>query len=114
MRDTSEGEPRARINPKIVFAVWAAYALVAGARQDLGMVVQDRQAPIWYGLAMQLPVACYWAALTPFIIWLGRRFPLRRPGWMRHAAVHVPVSLAIVYCLDLLFAAYAVDIGGES
>lgn len=106
MRVTPAVEPRARINPKIVLAVWAAYALVAGARQDLGLVVQGRDAPFWYGFAMQLPVACYWAALTPLIIWLGRRFPLRRPGWVRHAALHVPVSLALVFCLDLLFATY--------
>lgn len=106
MRVTSEAEPRVRIRPGIVLAVWTAYALVAGARQDLGLVVEGRHAPYWYGLAMQLPVACYWAALTPLIIWLGRRYTLRRPGWLRHAAIHVPVSLAIVFCLDLLFATY--------
>ncbi len=106
MSDTPEREPRARINPRIVLAVWAAYALVAWARQDLGFVVEGRHAPFWYALAMQLPVACYWAAFTPLIIWMGRRFPIRRPGWIRHAAIHVPVSLAIVFCLDLVFAAY--------
>jgi two-component system LytT family sensor kinase len=36
-----------------------------------------------------------WAALTPLVWWLGRRFPLRRGALARAFAVHVPASLVI-------------------
>jgi two-component system, LytTR family, sensor kinase len=34
-----------------------------------------------------------WAALTPFIIWLARRFPLDFTSWKRALLVHVPAFL---------------------
>jgi LytS/YehU family sensor histidine kinase len=41
------------------------------------------EAPQWYG----------WALLTPLIVTLGERFPLRRPLRARSVAVHVAASL---------------------
>lgn len=106
MRPSSDSEPRVRLRPRVIVAVWAAYALIAGARHDLSTTAFGQQIPLWYGFAMQLPIASFWAALTPLIFWLARRFPIRRARWVRPLAIHIAISLAIVWCLYILYAAY--------
>ena len=50
------------------------------------------QMMVWYG----------WGALTPLVLWLGRRFPLERSDWWRRALVHI-VLADVVAWVHLLF-----------
>lgn len=54
-----------------------------------------------------------WIPLTPLIVALGRRFPLREPGALKHAAIHLLASwlVAIVLTLGLAAMAALVPIG---
>src|SRR5215510_6093356 len=45
--------------------------------------------------AVELSYAYIWAALTPFILWLARRFPIERSHWIRSLLIHLGVSLFI-------------------
>ena len=41
----------------------------------------------WYG----------WAALTPAVLWIARRFPLERDTWKRSAPVHFGAVLVLTF-----------------
>jgi two-component system, LytTR family, sensor kinase len=41
----------------------------------------------WYG----------WAALTPIVLWIARRFPLERDTWKRSAPVHLMAVLVLTF-----------------
>src|SRR5918996_1931327 len=48
--------------------------------------------PWWHFLvSWQIGVLLY-AAFTPAILWLGRRFPLGRTRWVRYALLHLVCS----------------------
>lgn len=51
--------------------------------------------PKWRFLASWLVSVWLLAALTPVMLWLGRRFPLERRRWVRHAALHLAASLGL-------------------
>src|SRR6185369_11928592 len=55
--------------------------------------------PWWHLLVSWLLGAYISAALTPVMLWLGRRFPLERKRWVQRVALHLvfSVSLAIVH-----------------
>jgi two-component system, LytTR family, sensor kinase len=52
-----------------------------------------------------------WAALTPLILYLARRFPLEPPAWRRHLLVHVAASAAAALIMATTVAA-ALNLGG--
>jgi signal transduction histidine kinase len=50
-----------------------------------------------------------WAALTPLVLWLARRFPIDRRRWVRPLAVHLPASLlctAVKIVLETMLAGF--------
>src|SRR5215469_16279390 len=38
-----------------------------------------------------------WALLTPFVLWLGHRFPIERRNWVRRLLLHLPISIVISF-----------------
>ena len=61
-------------------------------------------------LAMQMPLAYLWAALTPGILWLGRRFPpFGGRGWPLHAATHLLVMAVVIFGTGAFYA-WTVDL----
>jgi signal transduction histidine kinase len=52
-----------------------------------------------------------WAALTPLLLYLARRFPLEPPAWRRHLLVHAAVSAAAALVMAASVAA-ALNLAG--
>ena len=99
-------EPRARVSWKIVVTLWAIWSVVTSLQEVIGALVYGRQQPIWFGFAQMVPQGVIWAALTPFILWWGNRYPPRGPGWPGRVLIHVATSLLIVGCMDSAFELY--------
>jgi two-component system, LytTR family, sensor kinase len=57
-----------------------------------------------------MPQAYFWAAATPLILWLGRRFPLEAGRWPRSAVVHTAACIVLVFCVDFGFTALSAAI----
>jgi LytS/YehU family sensor histidine kinase len=55
------------------------------------------KSPIQYQriFLIELVYAYVWAGLTPFILWLARRFPIERKQWLRILLVHLGASVLI-------------------
>jgi signal transduction histidine kinase len=74
---------------------WTATGLFLFSR-DVAIRLM-RQEPIPWGelLASWLVGMYVWAALTPAVLWLGRRWPIERRAWKRGVALHVAFSVGV-------------------
>lgn len=99
--------PSARVSWKLILGIWTAYGLLASAQQEFLQLANGRHVSVLTGLADQLPQAWCWAALTPLVLWLGRRLPLRGPGWAVRVGVHILIAAIIVFVIDAFFELYA-------
>jgi signal transduction histidine kinase len=83
--------------PRSVMAVWLAWtaaALFFITRESAMRLYRGERVP-WVPITVGWLVSMYiWAALTPAILWAGRRWPIdgeRRDRW-RHVALHAALS----------------------
>jgi len=83
----------------IVFALWTAVALLTAAADFATGWALGRH-PGWAVLRRPLTEQWIWAALTPLVFHLARRFPLHGPARRRHYAWHALffVLLCLLHC----------------
>jgi two-component system LytT family sensor kinase len=79
----------------LVAAAWVLFALFFAAQAVGGNAYAGR--PLEWGrtLVAWFTCAALWAAATPGVVWLARRFPVLGAGRARAIAVHVGAGLAI-------------------
>jgi len=107
--------PKARRWPfaALIMGVWTVMGLLRATQVSLGFEMMGH-VPSWRRLAIwQLLVFYVWIALTPLILWLGRRFKLERSHWLRSLAAHLLLGslvslfyLGIYSCLTRLLKIY--------
>jgi two-component system LytT family sensor kinase len=78
----------------VCFAGWTCLALFFFSQGLLQKYLSGDPSPWWHHLIAWLTGAYIAAALTPFVLWLGRRLPFRRTNWVRIASIHLTLSLA--------------------
>jgi two-component system, LytTR family, sensor kinase len=78
-----------------IVVIWTLFGLFLVSQT--GLAFSRRDWPVnWHRIfSAELAFAYSWAALTPLVLWLARRFPLERERWLRSLAVHVFASLLI-------------------
>jgi two-component system LytT family sensor kinase len=78
-----------------VSAGWTALALFFAVSNSLTYRSTGR--PANWGLTIERSLTEWWlwAALTPLVVYLARRFPLHGPRLVRHAIIHVAAGSAI-------------------
>ena len=86
----------------IIVAAWTMLATFLTSQMYLAY--SRREIPIrWERIFfVELIYAYIWAALTPLILWLARRFPIERLSWVRSLLVHLGVSLFIGFATRVL------------
>jgi signal transduction histidine kinase len=79
----------------LVMAAWTVFAIFLSSQMYLAY--SRGTTPIRYQriFLVELIYAYIWAALTPFILWLARRFRIDRGRWLRGLLVHLSASLLI-------------------
>ena len=79
----------------LVFSGWTVLAVFFAVSSSLTFVAAY-QPPQWrLTLLMSLTEWFAWAALTPLVAWLARRFPLRAGSFVTSLAVHAPAGFFI-------------------
>jgi len=79
----------------LVFSAWTALAIFFAVSSSL-TYVSTYQPPRWrFTLVMSLTEWYVWAALTPAVAWLARRFPLSTRTMITSFAIHAPAGLLI-------------------
>lgn len=92
----------------VVLGGWLLLALLETTKEWVGW--QVRGTPRSWGLvaAVNLPFWLYWAALTPVVVALGRRFPLLGPGRWGAVALHFACSVVAALGHAAVTAGFAV------
>src|SRR5262249_108523 len=88
------------------FALWTPYALLYTVQQIIvlrahGTLVSSPQL-----IGQQLAFFVPWAVATPFVLGLGRRFPLRADRWLAPLPAHLTAILVLtsVHCVVIVAA----------
>ena len=77
------------------FAFWTVVGIFFFS-QALVQKLLSREPTPWQHYLISWMTGFYlWALLTPFVLWLGHRFPIARPNWVRRLALHLPISIVI-------------------
>ena len=92
MPSSSKSGPR---NLAWIFLVWTVIGLFFFS-QDMGKKFASHEpTPTWHYLTSWLVGVYVWAALTPLILWFGRRFSFERHNWLRRSLFHLVLSVAV-------------------
>ena len=87
---------RARSPLLLIFIGWTLYGLVLLAQSVLWWVAVDRRPAFWFAPVIHaLVIVWTWAALTPAIMWLARRYPVTHGPSARTWGVHLAAGLAV-------------------
>lgn len=77
----------------VVLAIWTVPALLSVFETEMFAAQNGEHIALWRVLVSEVPPWYVWAALTPLIVQLGRRWPIhRRPG-ATNIGVHLAASL---------------------
>ena len=89
----------------LIFGFWTALGLFYASQLYIGMLMEGMNHSFWRILVWQLAGCWYGYFLaTPFILWLGKRYPIERTSW-RHS---LPVHIAAFAIISLLHSAAVV------
>lgn len=86
----------------LIVAAWTV--LASFLTSQMYLAYSRRQVPIrWERIFfVELTYAYIWAALTPLILWLARRFPIERSKWVRSMLAHLGASLFVGFSTRVL------------
>lgn len=94
----------------LLVGIWTAFGLLLSTQQGVGYALRGTPLPWTTLLLLWMPVAYAWAAVTPVILGLGRRFPFQRGVWARSAAVHLLACSTLVFLLGLGYSWHAAQV----
>jgi two-component system LytT family sensor kinase len=78
-----------------IVLLWAAYGLLSTNQSFLFYSLTSSDVPQWGKLfKLSLGLMAVWALVTPLLIFLARRFRVRRHDWQSRALLHVSFALA--------------------
>ncbi|MBD0370191.1 MAG: histidine kinase [Pyrinomonadaceae bacterium] len=79
---------------------WTFIALLYGNQTYFFMRAEGMHHEWWRIIFWQILVWNTWTALTPLILWAGRRFPIDRARWRRGVLMHLPI-FAVVSSINI-------------
>jgi two-component system LytT family sensor kinase len=96
--------PRRWLKWGLIFGVWTFLSFLFTSQIYLGMRMEGMSHFFWRLFFWQWSGWCYWAVFTPFVLWLGKRYPLKRSSLMSSIPVHLCVSASLTVLHALWFA----------
>jgi len=78
-----------------VIGIWTLFGVFLASQSTLAFSRRDRPFSWQRILLVEMAFAYIWAALTPPVLWLARRFPIERGRLPRSLTVHVIASIII-------------------
>lgn len=96
---------RRRLARVAFLGIWMLPALISSGQIYFNSIAQGNPAVWWRLLLFQLSAWYVWALFAPFILYLGRRYPIDRHHWLARCALHLPVSLltVLIYLIFYVF-----------
>jgi two-component sensor histidine kinase len=95
--DTERGAPRLeRRDRLLILAFWTVFGLLESTSAFVNVRLATGQASWSNALVGNMPWWLAWAALTPIVIFVARRFRFDRDGWAPAAAAHFATAFVAV------------------
>jgi two-component sensor histidine kinase len=85
----------------LIFGCWTLFGLFFASQEYVRYAYAGRPVELVQMLLAWLGSAYVWAALTPLVFYLARRFPIERTRLSRGLLVHLPTSV-LLSCVELL------------
>src|SRR4051812_43531154 len=80
----------------ILFGFWTFFSFLYANQIYFEMLHNPKMHHSWWRIAFwQLSAWYVWGALTPVILFLGKRFPCEGRAWYRGALVHLAAGMAL-------------------
>jgi two-component sensor histidine kinase len=92
-----------RIKAIVIVAGWTLFGLFFASQTYLTQVYWGRDASWAEALWAWMPCGYSWAALTPGMLYLARRFPFTRGGWLRPLVIHSLAAVASSFIATLFY-----------
>jgi two-component system, LytTR family, sensor kinase len=86
---------RRRLATGLIFCFWTLIGLLYAGQYYFGFSDGEDDISWWRLVAWQLSTGYVWVALTPLILWLGKRFPIERSSWIGRLLLHLAVSAIV-------------------
>lgn len=90
----------------LIVGLWTLGGVLMAVQSHYNAALSSRPITWTRAFALELAYAYLWAAVTPPVLWLARRFPLTRASLWRHLPLHLTAailfSLATKAAWDLL------------
>jgi hypothetical protein len=83
-------------NYRLYFLLWTVFGLFYFSQGMTQNLIRHDPTPWWRYLIAWLLGAYIWAALTPAILWLGRRSSLERHHWSLWATLHLYIECVVL------------------
>jgi hypothetical protein len=100
--ESAEKAPSRWLKWGALAAFWTFIALLYGNQTHFFMRAEGMRHEWWRIIAWHVLVWNFWTAMTPFILWAGRRFPIERGSLKRGILTHLPI-FAVVSSLNVVF-----------
>lgn len=81
----------------VVWAVWTIVGFYFTSQSVLQSQISGNPTSFWRVLSWQLFSGYVWFALSPLILWLGRRFPFETGKWKTSLPIHLVASILIAF-----------------
>ena len=88
-----------------ILGAWIAWGLLWSVTFDGSASLRGETPNFWEIFRGQMPQALAWAAVTPLILWLGRKFPFERGRWPVSLLVHVVACAVVLLSIDSMYIA---------
>jgi signal transduction histidine kinase len=80
-----------------IWALWTLVGFFFASQVTLQSQLSENPVSFWRILSWQLFSGYVWFALSPLILWFGRRFPFENGRWKTSVPVHLVASLIIAF-----------------
>jgi sensor histidine kinase YesM len=86
-----------------IFIPWTLFGIYSGFQTHYRSALWGRPYGWAWSMFAEIAYTWIWAALTPLVLWMTRRFPLPSPRWVRNSAVHLVAMFAMASFTKLLW-----------
>ena len=87
--------PPWRVTPLRLFALATVFGVLAAGQQFFVSLTQGETMPVHFALVITLPFWYIWAAFSPLVAWIARRFPIGRRSPVSGLSTQVVAALVL-------------------
>ncbi|RPI02288.1 MAG: hypothetical protein EHM71_15470 [Zetaproteobacteria bacterium] len=104
LRAGAVDRPGSRMRTNVILCgLWTLPGLVYSLQiYQVGLRMDTPSPSYWAAVFHALPVWWFWIPLTPVLVRLARKFPIRSSGAFREIAIHVAISIVITVLVAVL------------